>query len=513
MTRASAPTPPPLVAAPPAERAQAPTITLDGVGKSYAGTSVLRGVSLQIAPGEIHALLGENGAGKSTLLKILGGVISADAGTVRFGEREVSVGSPREAIDLGVSLIAQELALVPQRSVLDNIFLGRWDHVAGFARDGANRATAAGIIAELGFDLDPDALVANLSLGQSQQLEIVKALARGSKVLCLDEPTAALGEQDTQNLLRVLRRLASQGTTIIIVSHFLEEALGLADRMTVLRDGAHITTTSTEGYSPRDVVALMVGREVDALAAAPDPVPEDAAVVLEVSDLGNTRLSSMSLQVRAGEIVGLAGLMGSGRSETLLAIAGADRSNRGSVSIGGTPIKRSSLRAAMRAGLAFIPESRKEQGLVLGRGVSDNVALPSLRRRQVLGWIQRRSERATVAKAIDAVDIRGRVEQVLVGELSGGNQQKVLFAKWLVDAPRVLLIDEPTRGVDIAAKANIHHLIIELARRGTAVVVASSDLEEVMSLSHRLLVLRQGAVAAEFARGATADDVMTAAFL
>ncbi|RII42807.1 sugar ABC transporter ATP-binding protein [Galactobacter valiniphilus] len=491
----------------------APTITLEGVGKSYSGTSVLRGVSLSIVPGEIHALLGENGAGKSTLLKILGGVISADEGTVRFGGREVRVGSPREAIDLGVSLIAQELALVPQRTVLENIFLGRWDNVAGFSRDGADRSAAAWIIDELGFDLCLDDLVSTLSLGQAQQLEIVKALARGSKVLCLDEPTAALGEQDTQNLLKVLRRLASQGTTVIIVSHFLDEALGLADRMTVLRDGEHITTDTTQGYTPRDVVALMVGREVGSLSASPDPVPTDAAVVLDVEHLSNTRITSITLQVRAGEIVGLAGLMGSGRSETLMAIAGADRSSAGRISVSGTPLKRSSLRAAMRAGVALIPESRKEQGLVLGRGVGDNVALPSLRRRQVFGWIQRGRERETVSTAITSVDIRGRVEHVSVGELSGGNQQKVLFAKWLVEAPRVLLIDEPTRGVDIAAKANIHHLIIELARRGTAVIVASSDLEEVLSLSHRLLVLRQGAVAAEFGRGAPANDVMTAAFL
>lgn len=491
----------------------APTMVLENVGKSYGSTSVLRDVTLTIMPGEIHGLLGENGAGKSTLLKILAGAVIADTGTVSFDGERVRLGSPRDAIDLGISLIAQELALVPQRSVLENIFLGRWANRAGFARTRADRAHAGQLIAELGFALDLDAPVASLSLGQAQQVEIVKALARGSNVLCLDEPTAALGEADTENLLRVLRQLAAGGTTIIIVSHFLEEILGLADRITVLRDGNQIVTDDAAGYTSDSLVSLMVGRQMEALERTPQPVAVDADVVIRVSGLSNHRISDISFEVRRGEILGLAGLMGSGRSETLNAVFGADRVTAGDVQINGRRVRRNSVRASIRNRAALVPESRKDQGLVLGRSASDNIALPSLDLRQRAGFIRPSRERAVVDQAILDVDIRGRVQQVSVGALSGGNQQKVLFAKWLVDPPAVFLIDEPTRGVDVAAKANIHSLILELAAAGTAVIVASSELEEVLSLSHRVAVMKKGRIVAEFDRSASADEVMTAAFL
>ncbi|MDQ4215608.1 sugar ABC transporter ATP-binding protein [Microbacterium sp. ASV81] len=497
----------------PAARVTAPTVVLDNVGKSYGSTSVLRDVSLTIVPGEIHGLLGENGAGKSTLLKILGGAVVADAGSVSFDGERVRIGSPRDAIDLGVSLIAQELALVPQRSVLENIFLGRWRNTAGFARTGADRAHAERLIRDVGFALDLDAPVSSLSLGQAQQVEIVKALARGSQVLCLDEPTAALGEQDTENLLRVLRQLAARGTTIIIVSHFLDEILGLADRITVLRDGDQIITDDAAGYTADSLVSLMVGRQMEALERSPEPVAADAEVAIRVSGLGNHRISDISFEVRRGEILGLAGLMGSGRSETLNAVFGGDRVTSGEVWVEGRKVRRNSVRAGIRSRIALVPESRKDQGLVLGRSASDNIALPSLGRRQRAGFIGAVRERAIVDSAIQAVDIRGRVQNVSVGALSGGNQQKVLFAKWLVDPPAVFLIDEPTRGVDVAAKANIHRLILELAAAGTAVIVASSELEEVLSLSHRVVVMKKGRIVAEFDRTASADEVMTAAFL
>ncbi|WP_309066780.1 sugar ABC transporter ATP-binding protein [Microbacterium sp.] len=491
----------------------APTMVLENVGKSYGSTSVLRDITLSIAPGEIHGLLGENGAGKSTLLKILGGAITADTGTVSMDGEQVRLGSPRDAIDLGVSLIAQELALVPQRSVLENIFLGRWAHRGGFARTRADRGFAERLISEVGFALDLDAPVASLSLGQAQQVEIVKALARGSKVLCLDEPTAALGEADTENLLRVLRQLAARGTTVIIVSHFLEEILGLADRITVLRDGNQIVTDDAAGYTADSLVSLMVGRQMEALERTPEPVAADAEVAIRVSGLSNQRISDISFEVRRGEVLGLAGLMGSGRSETLNAVFGADRVTAGEVWIQGRRVRRNSVRASIRNRVALVPESRKDQGLVLGRSASDNIALPSLGRRQHAGFIRPALERAVVDRAVADVDIRGRVQQVNVGDLSGGNQQKVLFAKWLVDPPAVFLIDEPTRGVDVAAKANIHSLILDLAAAGTAVIVASSELEEVLSLSHRVAVMKKGRIVAEFDRSVSADEVMTAAFL
>ncbi|MDR5701133.1 sugar ABC transporter ATP-binding protein [Agromyces aerolatus] len=491
----------------------APVIGLEGIGKSYHGVTVLHDVTLEIAPGEIHGLLGENGAGKSTLLKILGGSITADAGTLLFDGTPARLGSPRESIAHGVSLIAQELALVPNRTVLENVFLGHWANTSGIVRPGADRARFDELCEQSGFDLDPDRLVASLPLGTAQQVEILKALARGSRVLCLDEPTAALGETETAQLLTVLRTLARQGTTIVIVSHFLEEILGLADRITVLRDGAQIVTEDAAGHTTESLVRLMVGREVAALSRTPDPVPDDAPVVLRTERLTTDRIADVSLEVRAGEVLGLAGLVGSGRSETLRALFGADRRRSGTIEIGGRVIRRGSIRRMIDRGLALVPESRKDEGLVLARDTTENVALASLGRRQVGGVVRRGAERAAVDRVITTVDVRGSVGHVPVGALSGGNQQKALFAKWLVEPPIVLLIDEPTRGVDIAAKVNIHTLILDLAAAGTAVIVVSSELEEVMALSHRILVLRRGRTVAEFTAPADREDIMSAAFL
>lgn len=494
-------------------RTETPTIVLDGVGKSYNGISVLRDVSLEIRPGEIHGLLGENGAGKSTLLGILGGAITADTGHALFDGARVRLGSPRDSIAQGVSLIAQELALVPQRTVIENVFLGRWSHRVGVVTPAADREEFHRLCAESGFDLDPDALVAHLPLGKAQQVEILKALARGSRVLCLDEPTAALGEAETAQLLSVIRALAARGTTIVIVSHFLEEILGLADRITVLRDGAQITTEDAAGHSTESLVRLMIGREVAALARRPAPVPPTARTVLRVDGLQNTAIAGVSFDVREGEIVGLAGLVGSGRSEVLRAIFGADRLNAGTIEIDGARVGAGSIRRMIDRGLALVPESRKDQGLVLGRDTAENLALPSLGSRQVGGVVRRGVERAAVDRVAATLDVRGRVRQVPVGALSGGNQQKALFGKWLIDRPRVFLIDEPTRGVDIGAKVNIHNLILDLASAGTAVIVVSSELEEVMALSHRIIVMRQGRPSAEFVAPAEREDILSAAFL
>ncbi|MGP3534768.1 sugar ABC transporter ATP-binding protein [Microbacterium sp. RD1] len=490
-----------------------PLLGLEGVGKSYNGIAVLRDVSLEIAPGEIHGLLGENGAGKSTLLKILGGAITADAGSVTFDGAPTRLGTPRDAIAHGVSLIAQELALVPQRTVLENVFLGRWSQAGGVAVPAADRRLFDTLCADSGFDLDPHAIVGSLPLGKAQQVEILKALARGSRILCLDEPTAALGEAETEQLLSVLRVLAARGTTIIIVSHFLEEILGLADRVTVLRDGAQIATDDAAAHTTESLVRLMVGREVAALARTPLPVPPGAPVVLRAEHLTTDRITDVSLDVHAGEVLGLAGLVGSGRSETLRAIFGADRVRSGTLTIDGTRVRTGSIRRMISRGLALVPESRKDGGLMLGRDASENIALPSLGARQVGGVVRRSAEHAAVDRVVTTVDVRGSVRHVPVGALSGGNQQKALFGKWLVEPPRVFLIDEPTRGVDINAKVNIHNLILDLAAAGTAVIVVSSELEEVMALSHRIIVMRRGRVAAEFTSPAAREDILSAAFL
>lgn len=488
-------------------------ISVNHIGKRYGGTTVLKDVSLTIAPGEIHGILGENGAGKSTLLKIIGGAVVADSGSMEFHGQTVKISSPRDSIAHGVSLISQELALIPNRTVLENVFLGRWAHSGGVVRTGSDAEHFARLVQETGFDLDPYALVSWLPIGQAQQVEILKALARGARVLCMDEPTAVLNEAEKANLLAVIRRLAAAGTTVILVSHYLDEVLELCDRVTILRDGAHIATDDASEHTPQSLVSLMVGRDITLLLPGLPQVPETSEVVLSATGLTNRSIHGVSLKVRRGEILGLAGLVGSGRSETLLAIFGADRVTAGQVEIAGRRVPGNSIRSAIKSGIALVPESRKEQGLVMSRPVAENIALATLGARSRAGFVIGSKERRAVTAISKAVDMRGARRGSAVGMLSGGNQQKALFAKWLLDPPAVLLVDEPTRGVDIAAKALIHGMIIDLAAKGTAVVVVSSELEEVIGLSHRINVMRKGRIVAEFDREASRDDIMASAFL
>lgn len=496
-----------------ASRKTAPEITVSGIGKRYGATTVLKDVTLSVTPGEIHGIMGENGAGKSTLLKILGGAIMADTGTMELDGHPVRITTPRDAISHGISLISQELALIPNLSVLENVFLGRWSNRGSLLSPNRDSEHFARLLEETGFELDPRATVGNLPIGQQQQVEILKALARGAKVLCMDEPTAVLNEAEKEKLLRVIKRLARTGTTVLIVSHYLEEVLGLVDRVTVLRDGQHIITEDAAGHTPESLVRLMVGREVDFLVPDVPPVSSEAGTVVRVAGLTSAKVKDISLEVRRGEILGIAGLVGSGRSETLLAIFGADRTTGGHVEINGRRIRPSSIRDAIKAGIALIPESRKEQGLVMSRPVAENIALSTLPARSWAGFVRAQRERTAVKDVSKSVDLRGARPGQPVANLSGGNQQKALFAKWLLNPPAVLLVDEPTRGVDIAAKARIHSIIAELAAKGTAVIVVSSELEEVLGLSHRIHVMRHGRIVAEFDRNASRDEVMTSAFL
>ncbi|GAA2117450.1 sugar ABC transporter ATP-binding protein [Actinomadura alba] len=491
---------------------KAPAISLRGVGKSYSGVSVLQNVDLDIAPGEVHSLVGENGAGKSTLLKILGGAIRADHGTLTFDGERTAIHGPRDAIRHGISLISQEGALVPALTVLENVFLGRWSQRLGFRRAREDRERFDRLLEFTGFDVDPDRRVDRLPTGTQQQVEILRSLARGAQVLAMDEPTAVLTEHEKENLLGLIRRLAAGGTTVILVSHFLDEVLKVAERVTVLRDGQLVITEDAALHTPATLVRHMVGRQIDVLYPEPDPVPADAPVRLAARGLGRGLVGGVDLTVRAGEILGIAGLVGSGRSETLRLLFGADRATDGVVELDGTALIKLTPRKAMAAGLALVPESRKEQGLVMARSVRENVALASLGGRRYGPFVRPAAERSAVDAASRAVDIRAAKTDAAIQTLSGGNQQKALFAKWLLRKPRVLLIDEPTRGVDVAAKTQIHKLIVELAREGMAVVVVSSEIEELLELSHRALVLRHGHVVGEFPRGAPREAVIAAAF-
>lgn len=491
---------------------RAPFIRTHGLGKSYSGVTVLHDIDLDIPPGEIHSLVGENGAGKSTLLKILGGVIRADAGTIEFDGEAATLLTPRDSIDLGVSLISQEGALVPNRTVLENVFLGRWANTVGFARGSEDRRRFTELLTTTGFDIDPAVRVNRLSIGAQQQVEILRALARGARVIAMDEPTAVLSEHDKVNLLDLIRRLATSGTTIILVSHFLDEVLAVSERVTVLRDGAHVTTNPAADLTTGDLVRHMVGRQIDLLYPTPAQVAADAPIRLRATGLSRGTVQGVDLSVRAGEILGIAGLVGSGRSETLQLLFGGDRASAGEVNIDGAHMGSVTPRRAMSAGMALVPESRKDQGLVMARSVRENVALASLGRRRFGPFVRRGAEGNAVQEVSESVDIRAARSDAPIRTLSGGNQQKALFAKWLLREPSVLLIDEPTRGVDVAAKGAIHQLIVDQAAEGMAVIVVSSEIEELLELSHRVLVLRRGRAVAEFGRGTAREVVIAAAF-
>jgi ABC-type sugar transport system ATPase subunit len=491
---------------------RAPDITVRAICKSYSGVRVLRDIDLDIEPGEVHGLVGENGAGKSTLLKILGGAIRADSGTLSFDRQRIHIGNPRDAIAHGVSLISQEGAQVPTRTVLENVFLGRWSQRGGFLRTRTDRRRYDQLLELTGFEIDPRERVDRLPIGTQQQVEILRSLARGARVLAMDEPTAVLAEHEKDNLLALIRRLAAAGTTVILVSHFLDEVLSVADRVTVLRDGSLVTTGPAAAQTPRSLVQHMVGREIDMLFPDPAPVPAVAPVLLSARGLSLGRVRNVDLDVRAGEILGIAGLVGAGRTETLRLLFGADRASGGVVEVDGAALHRLTPRAAMAAGLAMVPESRKEQGLVMVRSVRENMALGSLESRRLGPFVHRARERAAVNDMAKAVDVRAARKDAPIQTLSGGNQQKALFGKWLLRSPRVLLIDEPTRGVDVAAKSQIHHLITDLAADGMAVVCVSSEIEELLALSHRVIVLRHGCVVGDFPRGTPSEQVIAAAF-
>ncbi len=492
--------------------ARSPDISIRGIGKSYSGVTVLHDIDLDIAPGEVHGLVGENGAGKSTLLKILGGAVRADHGTVQFDGEQVQLGRPRDAIAHGVSLISQEGTLVPARPVLENVFLARWAQRAGFRQSRIDRQRYDALLQITGFDIDPGARVDTLPTGVQQQVEILRSLARGARVLALDEPTAVLAEHEKENLLALIRRLAAGGTTVILVSHFLDEVLGVADRITVLRDGALVATGPSAGQTPRTLVQQMVGREIDVLFPEPAPVADSAPVVLAARGLSRGLVQDVDLQVRAGEILGIAGLVGSGRTETLRMLFGADRPLAGVVEMDGKDLGRPTPRRSMAAGIALVPESRKEQGLVMVRSVRENMALASLGSRRTGPFVRLPAERAAVDGMSSSVDVRAARTDASIETLSGGNQQKALFGKWLLRSPRALLIDEPTRGVDVAAKSQIHRLITDLAAQGMAVICVSSEIEEVLGLSHRVMVMRHGRAVAQFPRGTSREVLIAAAF-
>jgi len=488
-------------------------IELESVDKRFGGAHALQDITLSFESGGVHALVGENGAGKSTLGKIVSGVHRRDSGVLRVGGREVDYHSPRDALDDGVAIIAQELALVPDCSVMENVYLGEESRRGIVLNDRRLRRRYDALVERTGFQLTGETRVGDLRIADRQKVEILRALARDARVIVMDEPTAALSRPEAELLLRDIRDLRDAGTTIIYVSHFLEETFSIADTVTVLRDGRVIGTVDPAEVPIPDVVTMMLGRS----QIIAEPQRRDARqlpVVLELDRLKRAGVfEDVSFELRAGEIVALAGLVGAGRSEIARAIFGADRVDDGRILVDGTPTRFRSPRDAIRHRIAMLPESRKDQGLVMGASVADNMTLGVMDRFSRFGVARRRAEREAAKSMAERVAIRGGALSDAVSLLSGGNQQKALFGKWLLAEPRVLIVDEPTRGVDIGAKQTIYELLRELAARGMAVLVVSSDLDEVIALADRVLVVRTGRVVAEFHGDDIEEErIMRAAF-
>ncbi|HET9599253.1 MAG TPA: sugar ABC transporter ATP-binding protein [Anaeromyxobacteraceae bacterium] len=490
----------------------ASAVELHDITKTFAGFAALKGVSLDVRAGEVHALLGENGAGKSTLIRVIAGAHQPDAGEIRVGGEVVRFASPREARRRGIATVYQELLLFPELSVAENIFLGNAPRTRlGTLGWREMRARARALLDSLDSpDLDVDAKVSGLSVANRQRVEIAKALSQDPKVLVMDEPTASLAGADVERLMAIVRRLRERGVAILYVSHRLSEIFELADRVTVLRDGANVGTRAIGEVNEAALVSMMVGRAIEQLFPKADVAPGE--VVLEVRRLSHkAKVRDVSLEVRSGEILGIAGLVGSGRTELALTLFGITPATSGEIVLGGRPVTIDSPRRARDLGIAYVPEDRGLQGLIRPFPLRENVSLP------VLGKVARgpfllvRRELARARDAIQQLGIRARGTEQVVRQLSGGNQQKVVLAKWLGTEPRVLIMDEPTRGIDVGAKAEVHALMGALARRGLAIIMISSELPEVLGMSDRVLVMSQGRVVGAFARDEATPDAVGAA--
>jgi ribose transport system ATP-binding protein len=486
---------------------------MTGIVKTFPGVRALDGVSFDVRAGEVHALVGENGAGKSTLMKILAGAQPADSGEIAIDGAKVTIASPNDAEALGIGMVYQEFNLVPALDVVDNIVLGAEPLKGGFLDRAAAVALARGTLDELGINLPIGVPTERLSVAQQQLVEISKALVRKAQLIVMDEPTAALTATEIDGLFALIGRLRARGVAFVYISHRLEELPRIADRITILRDGRNIETRPLAEMPEAEMVRLMVGRSLEAHFPELPPVPAGAAVMLDVKDLVRSpAVNGVSLQVRAGEIFGLAGLVGAGRTELVRAIAGADVAQSGSVRVGDRNGVVRSPREGIDAGIALITDDRKRQGLVLGMSVRENTTLAHLDRFVRGAFIDRPKETTATERLIGELKIRTPGTEQTVRNLSGGNQQKVVLAKWLVQEARVFLFDEPTRGIDVGSKYEIYLLMLELLRHGAAIVMVSSELPEVLGMSHRVGVVRGGRIVAELSRAeATPDRVISIA--
>ena len=480
-----------------------------GITKRFPGVCALDDVTFEAAPAEVHGLVGENGAGKSTLLKIMSGVYRPDAGSIQFGGRDYDVFDPIEAQRRGIAIIYQELSLIPDVSFAENIFAGRLPAVAGVVQRGRLDEHASRALGQLGLHVDPRTKVRDVGVGVQQLVEIARALAADAKLILMDEPTSALSEQETERLFEVIRRLKAGGVSVVYISHRLEEVFAICDRVTVLRDGKRIGIKATRATSRSELIEMMVGRQMnDFFPKDNRPTNREALRVRGLRRRGE--LNDVGLTVRAGEIVGVAGLMGAGRTELVRAIFGADPVDAKEVWVEGKPVVIQSPADAIRIGVVLVTEDRRNEGLFLNMTLADNMAYPILDQLSgLLGTLDHGRKHVLCARRIEDLRVVPPRTGALAGQLSGGNQQKVVLGKWLNTNPKVILLDEPTRGVDVGAKAEIHALMSRLANKGAGILMVSSELPEIVGMSDRVLVMRGGAIVKELCREeATQQEIM-----
>ncbi len=489
-----------------------PTIELVGIAKQFGAVQALRGVDLNLYPGEVHALVGENGAGKSTLVKILAGIHRPDSGTVKVGGEVVELRSPTQAQALGIAVVQQEPMMFPDLDVAENVFMGRHPRDR-FGRVDWKRMyrEVDHLLVSLDVSLSSHTPVQGLSVAEQQLVEIAKALSLQARVLVLDEPTAALSSHEVEELFAIVNQLRERGVAVLFVSHRLEEVFTIADRLTVFRDGTHIITAPVSEMNTEEIIKHMVGRELSNLY--PKSEAEVGEVVLEVRQLTRPgAFADVSFQLRRGEILGFSGLVGAGRTEVARVLFGIDRAESGEIWLKGTKVHIRSPQQAMDYGIAYVPEDRHQQGLVMNFSIASNVTLAILQKVSRLGLLDPRREQKIASEYSSQLNVRSAGVEQLVSALSGWNQQKVVLGKWLATNPSVLILDEPTRGIDVGAKAEVHRIISDLAARGLAIILISSELPEVLAMADRVIVLHEGRVTGTFTRSeATQERVMFAA--
>ncbi|NWF69707.1 MAG: sugar ABC transporter ATP-binding protein [Chloroflexi bacterium] len=481
-------------------------LEVQDVSKSFPGAQALRGVSFELLPGEVHALMGENGAGKSTLMHIICGVYTPDGGTIRINGRPVTLTSPRQAQNMGIGMVFQELSLVQGLSIAENVFVNRVPtRIGGSIRWGELYKRTQALMQQFGIDVDVRTPVSKLNITTRQVIEIVKALSLDARILLLDEPTSALPPNEVEILFQTIQRLKARGIGIVYISHRIPEVMEIADRVTILRDGQRVATEAISSITPDDLIEMMVGRKLTDLY--PERAQDTGTELLRVEGLSRDKaFRDISFTLRAGEIIGIAGLMGARRSELLRALVGVDKAQSGSITVQGRSIQIHSPQQAFESGIAYLPAERKTDGLFLKMALTQNISVTALRLFSRWGLMNPRAEAAASKQFVERMGIRTPSVQQLVGRLSGGNQQKVMLSKWLVRQPKILLIDEPTKGVDVSAKVEIHALLRELVRQGAGIVFISSELPEVIGLADRILVMYEGRLVGEVPAAAASEQ-------